>query len=167
MLKIPEGPKMFFRHPYHYLLIAEGGTVEFHRASIARSTAPKGPWLPAQKNPLTYNGGYGVKNLTVQSTGHADFVEGLHGEWYASFLARRQINGSSPLGRETFLTTVQWQNIWPVLNGGHPIILDGDERRWYAEYRTQPTLFCRAFQQHFPPFKVVPTRYSICRNFRA
>ena len=89
---------MFFKDKYYYLLIAEGGTDELHRATIARSNSPKGPWTPAPNNPLIYNGASGFKNLTVQSTGHATFVESAEGDWYASFLARRNINGSSPLG---------------------------------------------------------------------
>ncbi|PVH83520.1 glycoside hydrolase family 43 protein [Cadophora sp. DSE1049] len=118
-----EGPKMFFKDKYYYLLIAEGGTDELHRATIARSDSPKGPWTPAPNNPLIYNGAFGFKNLTVQSTGHATFVESAEGDWYASFLARRNINGSSPLGREAFLTTVKWDNGWPIMNDGKPILL--------------------------------------------
>ncbi|KAJ8113978.1 hypothetical protein OPT61_g4034 [Boeremia exigua] len=132
----PEGPKMFFRHPYYYLLIAEGGTDDLHRASIARSNSPEGPWLPAPNNPLMFNGAYGFNNLTVQSTGHADFVETSDGKWYASFIARRKVHGSSssPLGRETFLTTVHWEDHWPILNDGKPIMLsdpntDNDSQR--------------------------------------
>ena len=101
-----------------------GGTDDLHRATIARSASPSGPWTPNPNNPILFNGAYGFDNLTVQSTGHATFVETPSGDWYAAFLARRKINGSSPLGRETFLTTVTWDdNDWPVLNGGKPILL--------------------------------------------
>ncbi|OLN97922.1 Non-reducing end alpha-L-arabinofuranosidase BoGH43A 4 [Colletotrichum chlorophyti] len=63
-------------------------------------------------------------NLTAQSTGHATFVEAADGAWYASFIARRNTNGSSPLGRERFLTEVTCQDDgWPVMNGGGPILL--------------------------------------------
>ena len=89
---------MFFKDDYYYLLIAEGGTDEKHRSSIARSKSPLGPWTAAPNNPILYNGAYGAKNLTVQSTGHATFVETPEGDWYASFIARRNVNGSSPLG---------------------------------------------------------------------
>jgi beta-xylosidase len=52
------------------------------------------------------------------------------GDWYAVFLARRNINGTSPLGRETFLCSVQWENDWPVFNDGQPILLnDASEPR--------------------------------------
>ena len=119
-----EGPKMFYKDNYYYLLIAEGGTDDLHRSTIARSKSPSGPWTPDPNNPILFNGAYGFDNLTVQSTGHATIIETPNGDWYAAFLARRKINGTSPLGRETFLTTVTWDNNdWPVLNGGKPILL--------------------------------------------
>ncbi|KAL2204684.1 hypothetical protein CC79DRAFT_1309654 [Sarocladium strictum] len=120
----PEGPKMTYKDGYYYLVIAEGGTDELHRASVARSRSPEGPFEPAPHNPILHNGQWGVKNLTVQSTGHATLVDTPDGEWYAVFLARRNVNGSSPLGREAFLTTVKWNDEgWPVLNDGKPITL--------------------------------------------
>jgi beta-xylosidase len=70
-----------------------------------------------------FNGAYGYDNLTVQSTGHATHFDTPDGESYLAFLARRKINGSSPLGRETFLSPVQWKNGWPIVNGGEPIRL--------------------------------------------
>lgn len=75
------------------------------------------------KNPLIYNGQHGFTNLTVQSTGHATLVETADGKWYASLLARRNINGHSPLGRETFLVDVTWEDGWPVFNHGKPLLL--------------------------------------------
>lgn len=93
-----EGPKMHYKDGYYYLLIAEGGTDALHRSTIARSKSVSGPFEPAPNNPLMYNGAPGLENLTVQSTGHATFVTTPKGDWYASFLARRNINGSSPLG---------------------------------------------------------------------
>lgn len=46
------------------------------------------------------------------------------GTWYAAMIARRKINGSSPLGRETYFTTVDWTSDgWPVFNGGKPLLL--------------------------------------------
>ncbi|KAL2844825.1 glycosyl hydrolase [Aspergillus pseudoustus] len=120
----PEGPKMFKRGSWYYLLIAEGGTDELHRATIARSKSAEGPWEANPNNPLIYNGAYGFTNLTVQSTGHATMFETKGGDWYAVFLARRNINGKSPLGRETFLCTVDWKDDWPVFNNGEPILLN-------------------------------------------
>ncbi|KAL4938382.1 hypothetical protein BDV06DRAFT_226063 [Aspergillus oleicola] len=121
----PEGPKMFTYGDWYYLLIAEGGTDSLHRATIARSSSPSGPWTANPDNPLIYNGAYGFTNLTVQSTGHATLFTTPTGDWNAVFLARRNINGSSPLGRETFLTSVKWENGWPIFNNGDPITLNG------------------------------------------
>ncbi|KAI0144752.1 glycosyl hydrolase [Pestalotiopsis sp. NC0098] len=121
-----EGPKMFFKDPYYYLLAAEGGTDDQHRSSIARSNSPEGPWESAPNNPILFNGRWGFDNLTVQSTGHGTFTETPDGEWFCSFLARRKVNGSSPLGRETFLTSVTWLDGWPVLNNNEPITLSQD-----------------------------------------
>jgi hypothetical protein len=50
-------------------------------------------------------------------------VETADGAWYASLLARRNINGHSPLGRETFLVGVTWEDGWPVFNNGEPLLL--------------------------------------------
>ncbi|GFF50751.1 non-reducing end alpha-L-arabinofuranosidase BoGH43B [Aspergillus lentulus] len=119
----PEGPKMFKRDQWYYLLIAEGGTDDLHRASIARSLSPEGPWEPAPHNPILFNGAYGYDNLTVQSTGHATIFEAANGDSYAVYLARRKINGSSPLGRETFMSPVTWKDGWPMINGGNPVLL--------------------------------------------
>lgn len=138
----PEGPKMFKRDQWYYLLIAEGklqsitrsvhvsfgltcigGTDDLHRATIARCGSPEGPWEAAPNNPILFNGAYGYDNLTVQSTGHATLFDTPKGESYAVFLARRKINGTSPLGRESFLAPVQWKDGWPIINGGEPIQL--------------------------------------------
>lgn len=94
-----------------------------HRSTIARSASPEGPWEAAPNNPILFNGAYGYDNLTVQSTGHATLFDTPEGDSYAAFLARRKINGTSPLGRESFLAPVQWKDGWPVVNGGKPILL--------------------------------------------
>lgn len=46
------------------------------------------------------------------------------GDWYAAMIGRRKINGTSPLGRETYFTSVDWTNDgWPVFNNGKPLLL--------------------------------------------
>ncbi|KAK5171489.1 uncharacterized protein LTR77_004634 [Saxophila tyrrhenica] len=120
----PEGPKMFLKNGTYHLLIAEGGTDLLHRASIARSQSPEGPWESAPNNPILYNGAPDNGNLTIQSTGHGTMIDTPDGDWYIVYLARRNVNGSSPLGRETFISNVEWQdNGWPVINYGRPVLL--------------------------------------------
>lgn len=45
-------------------------------------------------------------------------------DWYIVYLARRNVNGSSPVGRETFISGVQWQDGWPIVNNGQPVLLN-------------------------------------------
>ncbi|KAF9893446.1 hypothetical protein FE257_010758 [Aspergillus nanangensis] len=142
----PEGPKMFKRDQRYYLLIAEGGTDDLHRASIARSSSPEGPWEPAPNNPILFNGAFGYDNLTVQSTGHATIFDTPNGDSYLVYLARRKINGSSPLGRETFLSPVDWKDGWPIVNGGNPILLSQSFGS-VADQKAPPTPFIDMFDK--------------------
>jgi beta-xylosidase len=48
----PEGPHLYRRGDYWYLLIAEGGTERGHAVSIARGPAPDGPFEACPHNPL-------------------------------------------------------------------------------------------------------------------
>ena len=155
------------------LTLSSGGTDDLHRATIARSYSPEGPWAPAPNNPILFNGRYGYDNLTVQSTGHATFVDSTSGDWYAVFLARRKINGSSPLGtviyfskwalltsmkigRETFMTTVKWSEDWPVLNDNNPILLS--ESFGSAADQLRPL---KPFEDLFSTSKLDPSWYQL------
>ncbi|KAJ5962071.1 hypothetical protein N7501_007012 [Penicillium viridicatum] len=151
----PEGPKMFKFGDWYYLLIAEGGTDELHRATIARSTSPEGPWESNPNNPLLYNGAYGYDNLTVQSTGHATLFDTEQGDWYAVFLARRNVNGTSPLGRETFLCPVAWKDGWPILNEGKPILLNDPQKPGLSSIALAP------FQDNFDKPALDPSWYQL------
>jgi beta-xylosidase len=50
----------------------------------------------------------------VACTGHADLVEGPDGGDVMVLLGTRSVGSASPLGRETFVTTVEWVDGWPV-----------------------------------------------------
>ncbi|KAJ5623302.1 hypothetical protein N7490_011907 [Penicillium lividum] len=154
----PEGPKMIYRLGFYYLLIAEGGTDNLHRATIARSTSPTGPWDPDPNNPLLFNGAYGYDNLTVQSTGYATLVETPEGRWYAAFLARRKVNGTSPLGRETFLTSVKWSSDgWPRMNNRQPILLS----ELFGPSNIEQPLVPASFHDNFTSSVLHPSWYQL------
>ncbi|KAL5350881.1 hypothetical protein ACLOAV_004454 [Pseudogymnoascus australis] len=161
-----EGPKMFFKDGFYYLLIAEGGTDDLHRSTVARSRSPQGPWTPAPNNPILFNGAYGFNNLTVQSTGHATFVETRQGDWYATFLARRKINGTSPLGRETFMTTIEWKDGWPILNENRPILLS-ESFGTTPDQKYPPAAFRDTFQSNVIDSSWYQLRTPYTKNYKS
>ena len=113
--KAPEAPHLYRIGEYWYLLIAEGGTERGHAVSVARGTAPTGPFEPCPANPILTHRGI---EHPVQNTGHADLVQGPDGSWWMVFLGVRP-GGGTPgwhvLGRETFLAPVEWVDGWPVV----------------------------------------------------
>lgn len=115
-----------------------GGTDAGHRATIARSSSPEGPWQADPNSPLLWNGNPENGNLTVQSTGHGTLVATPENVWYVTYIGRRNVNGSSPLGRETFLSHVIWSEGWPIVNDGEPVLLS-EHVPGLPEYQPGPT----------------------------
>jgi beta-xylosidase len=114
-LQYPEAPHLFRRGDTWYLLIAEGGTERGHAVSIARGPSPIGPWVGSPANPII---SHRSTHWPIQNTGHADLVEAPDGTWWMVLLGIRP-RGMTPqfhtLGRETFLTPVEWEDGWPVV----------------------------------------------------
>ena len=110
----PEAPHLYHIGKYYYLLIAEGGTEQYHSATIARSESVFGPYESCKANPVLTMRHLGQR-AAIQNAGHADLVELPDGSWYAVFLASRLIGGESKnLGRETFIVPVRWELDWPL-----------------------------------------------------
>ncbi|WP_372661824.1 glycoside hydrolase family 43 protein [Cohnella sp.] len=111
----PEAPHLYRIGEWYYLLIAEGGTEYGHMATIARSKRPDGPFESCPHNPiLTHRS----RHNSIQSTGHADFVQAPDGSWWTVFLGVRPASypNKHHLGRETFLAPVTWtEDGWPVV----------------------------------------------------
>jgi alpha-N-arabinofuranosidase len=116
-----EGPHIYKRNGFYYLLAAEGGTSVNHSQVAFRSDKPTGPFVPYDKNPiLTQKGLDPNRKNPVTSTGHADLVEGPDGNTYAVFLGVRPYEGDYyNTGRETFIAPVSWASGWPVINPDH------------------------------------------------
>ncbi len=121
--RYPEGPHLYKKDGWYYLLISEGGTELAHRLTIARSRKIDGPYQANPDNPLLTNCSMAGQSMQIQGTGHGDFVEAADGSWWVVFLAYRNYGGSyHHLGRETYLAPMEWKKgQWPVINGGHPI----------------------------------------------
>lgn len=113
----PEGPKLFRRGEWFYLVTAVGGTagpVTGHMVIAARSRSIHGPWEHCPHNPL-------VRSLSDAepwwSRGHATVVEGLAGDWWMVYHGYE--NGFRTLGRQALLEPIEWtEDGWFHAKGG-------------------------------------------------
>lgn len=110
-----EAPHLYNIHGLYYLITACGGTGPDHRAIVARSENPYGPFELCDKPILTHNQ---LPDHPIQALGHMDLVEDVDGNWWAVFLATRPVKGKYTIfGRETFLAPVEWtEDGWPMID---------------------------------------------------
>ncbi|KAE8165908.1 glycosyl hydrolase [Aspergillus tamarii] len=111
----PEGPHLYRKDDFYYLMIAEGGTELNHAETMVRSKNRTGPWELCPHNPILTN-----RNTTqyFQTVGHADLFQDGTGNWWAVALSTR--SGPEwknyPMGRETVLAPATWdEGEWPVV----------------------------------------------------
>ncbi len=118
----PEGPHLYRKDGWYYLLISEGGTERCHMLTMARSRSLTEGYEPCPRNPVMTNRSLG---LPIQSVGHADLVEDQHGSWWAVCLGTRTFSypPRHNLGRETMLVPVDFSGDWPVF-GDEGRVLD-------------------------------------------
>lgn len=103
-----EGPHLYRRNGFYYLLTAEGGTGWGHAVTMARSGTLTGPY---ELHPETYIlTSRHRPDIELQRTGHADLVETQSGETYMVYLCGRPIRnrGRCVLGRETAIQRMLW-----------------------------------------------------------
>lgn len=112
-----EGPHLYKKGQWYYLMCAEGGTGVNHSEVILRSKSVWGPYEPYQHNPiLTQRELPKERAYPITNAGHADLVEAPDGSWWATFLGSRPYDGVNyHTGRETYLLPVTWKNDWPVI----------------------------------------------------
>jgi xylan 1,4-beta-xylosidase len=107
-LGFTEGPHIYKRNGWYYLLTAEGGTGWGHAVTLARSRNLTGPYelhpeahiLSARHRP----------DAELQRAGHASLVETPAGETYMVYLCGRPLRnrGRCTLGRETAIQPMTW-----------------------------------------------------------
>lgn len=116
-----EAPHIFKKDSFYYLICAEGGTAYDHSEVVFRSKNVLGPYLSYKNNPiLTQRNLDPKRSFPITSTGHADFVQTLSGNWWAVFLGCRPYEDDYyNTGRETFLAPVKWIDGWPIINPGN------------------------------------------------
>ncbi len=118
-IRLTEGPHLYKRNGYYYLLTAEGGTEYEHAVSLARSRNLLGPYELHPENPILTSAE--KPELALQKAGHASLVETQGGEWYMPHLCARPLPGTTRcnLGRETAIQKVEWkEDGWLYLCSG-------------------------------------------------
>ncbi len=130
-----EGPHLYRRGPWYYLLCAEGGTGYGHCATMARAPSVWGPYEGDPENPILtatadfdeldnddflkphrYN-----PDSPLQKVGHASLVETQTGEPYLAHLCARPFTPElrCTLGRETGIQRMRWtEDGWLRLASG-------------------------------------------------
>jgi xylan 1,4-beta-xylosidase len=119
--QIFEGPHLYSRDGWYYLVTAEGGVGSTHATCVSRSRDIWGPYEPhpGRMPFLTASGSAG----RLRRAGHGNIFPGPGGRDYMSFLCARPSPGPeegkeySPLGRETGIAPIEWKKGWPYLAG--------------------------------------------------
>ena len=99
----------------YYLVVAEGGTWENHSVNVFAADKVTGPYIAARQNPVLTHRQLG-KDADITTIGHADLIQTQNGDWWAVMLGVRPVDRLTMLGRETFLTSVKFEDGWPVFN---------------------------------------------------
>jgi xylan 1,4-beta-xylosidase len=105
-----EGPSLYRRGPWYYLLTADGGTGYQHQVTVARSRSVAGPYERDPRGPLVTARHHA--DLPLQKAGHGSLVETGTGQWYLAYLTP---------GRTDAAARACWAGRprWP-LSPGHP-----------------------------------------------
>lgn len=108
-----EGPKLFRRGDWFYLVSAVGGTggpATGHMVIVARSRSVHGPWENAPGNPIARTWS---NTESWWSRGHATILEAADGTWW--MLSHGYANGYRTLGRQALLEPIEWTDDgWPT-----------------------------------------------------
>jgi xylan 1,4-beta-xylosidase len=118
-LGLVEGPHLYKKNGWYYLITAEGGTGYDHAITIARSRTIDGPYETHPQDHLLTS--RFDPSAPLQRSGHGGLVETEAGETYAVHLCGRPIPGPKqcPMGRETAIQPVVWgEDGWPRLAHG-------------------------------------------------
>jgi xylan 1,4-beta-xylosidase len=107
-LGFTEGPHLYKREGWYYLLTAEGGTGWGHAVTLARARSLLGPYELHPDNPIL--SAHNRPDAPLQRAGHADLVETQKGDTYMVYLCGRPLRnrGRCTLGRETAIQKMAW-----------------------------------------------------------
>ncbi|PVI06487.1 glycoside hydrolase family 43 protein [Periconia macrospinosa] len=140
-LALVEGPHLYKRNGWYYLLTAEGGTGYGHACTLARSRDIWGPYEVHPQNPILSSRDHPLAAL--QRAGHGDIVDTPDGKTYLVHLCGRPTTQlrRSVLGRECSIQEAYWEDDWLyVKNGPVPSLYvdlpaERDDTKYWAEQR--------------------------------
>ncbi len=118
-----EGPHIYKKDGYYYILAAEGGTAEGHHVTMARALNIFGPYISNPANPVLSHENAAGQLYELHGIGHADIIQAHDNSWWMAFHGYRLIGNRvrgyhHTLGRETCLVPLEWPtNSWPIANG--------------------------------------------------
>ena len=152
-----EGPHLYRKNGWYYLLCAEGGTGYYHCATMARSRSVWGPYEPDPTNPILTSvpenhderadvdhlkPRYYNPDAPLQKAGHGSLVELPDGTPYMSFHCARPFVPElcCTLGREAGLQRMEWTDDgWLRMPGGGNLVRQETEETGLPAF--EPRLF--------------------------
>ncbi|KAK8127562.1 glycosyl hydrolase family 43 [Apiospora sp. TS-2023a] len=141
-LDLVEGPHLYKRNGWYYLLTAEAGTAYEHACTLARSRDIWGPYEVHPQNPILSS--KDAPFAALQRAGHGDIVDTKDGKTYLVHLCGRPMTQKRRciLGRETAIQEAYWaDDDWLYVKGGPVPSLHvevpgtPDETPYWAEQR--------------------------------
>ena len=116
-LALVEGPHLYKRDGWYYLLTAEGGTGYDHACTLARSRSIWGPYeTHPDKHVLTSKD---APFASLQRAGHGSIVDTDHGTYLVHLMGRPVgQERRCVLGRETAIQEAEWTDGWLYVKNG-------------------------------------------------
>ena len=114
-----EGPDIFRRGAWYYLLFSDGGTLphEPSTISVLRAPALEGPWEEDPANPVMFSTDSGAR---FEGPAHGTLIETQAGEWFVTYHAHEPSHYS--LGRQMLMERIEWtdEGWWRPVGGRIP-----------------------------------------------
>ena len=161
-----EGPRIYKRNGFYYVVCAEGGTGYGHSVTVGRSTNiwgpyeadPQGPVITSTPDFYGRDSDWFLKtqcynpDSVLQKSGHGSLVETQTGEWYMTHLTARPFLPElrCTLGRETAIQKMAWtDDNWIRMKDGTKFAkLEVEAPNLpIHEYETEP--FCEDFDANW------------------
>lgn len=160
-----EGPHIYKKDGYYFLLTAEGGTTINHAETVARASSIYGQY---EMHPNTHlMSCKDAPNAYIQKAGHGSICQSPDGRWWTAFLSGRHLPGAlnCPLGRETSINEVIWENGWPYLR--NKTLVPDTEFEGYGENKAKGTIEYdfngKQFKLDFMNLRI-PPKYELLDN---